>query len=293
MKLIYDIFNKYSKYSKSIEKNLFYTEDKSIIKYYNPFNHYVILSELSNDGYFSIVYNVKHKVNNEIYVMKVYSPMDMSALNEIKILFNYPHNTIVKLYESFLYQNRYYLILKKCSGGNLYNHLLNNYISEKNIKYIVHQMLTGVKFLHENNIIVKDIKLENIFLSNSNKYDIILGDFNLSIILSDKYKYTNNRGGTLYYASPEVLSNNNYSFQSDIWSIGVVMYILLSRKFPFYNTDDSITLKKIRDCDYNFNGSYWKNISSEAKDLLVNIFQVNIQNRYTINDIINHKWFKN
>ena len=98
-------------------------------------------------------------------------------------------------------------------------------------------MIETIDYIHSNFIIVKDIKLDNILLkTNQAESDIMICDFNLSIILSKEYSLTGDRGGTLYYVAPEVLSSQTcYSYKSDIWSLGVCLYYLLGRQLPFWS----------------------------------------------------------
>ena len=287
-KIFFDIISQYNKYSNKINKK-YYLYDNYTIFYYNPLNDYKILNVLSTNGGFSSVYNVESLKDSKNYVMKVSKKNDLTPINEIKILSNMTHSNIVKLYYSYNFEDSYFLILQKAYGGDLYNYTQSNIITETYIKKICKQLLYAMEHLHKKMIIIKDIKLENILLLDKSKEpDILLCDFNLSIILTDKEQYTNNRGGTLIYAAPEVLSQQLiYNYSSDIWSFGVVLYYLLTYSFPFFDIDETLIYYKICNYDYSFVDS--DKISNEAIDLINHIFIYN-ESRYTITQIINHKW---
>ena len=120
----------------------------------------------------------------------------------------------------------------------------------------------------------------------------MLCDFNLSVMLSQENQFTCDRGGTLDYVAPEVIvSQKSYSFKSDVWSLGVVLFYILGRELPFYNDDNSITMKNIAYGKYNFKTKYWQYISYEAKSLIENMLVTDVNLRYNIFDIQTHVWF--
>jgi serine/threonine protein kinase len=275
--------------------NYYSEQDTPKINYYNPLTDFKVNSLISNDGCFSSVYDVFNIRSNENLAMKINKEKDITALNEIKVMSLLgKHNHIVQLTDIYFYQDKYYLLLEKGYGGNLFNYLKNNIVTEKYAKKIILQMVETIDYIHSNFIIIKDIKLDNVLLkTNQFESDIMLCDFNLSIILSKEYSLTGDRGGTLYYVAPEVLSSQHcYSYKSDIWSLGVCLYYLLGRQLPFDGENNSVVLTKIMNENYNFDNKYWTLITQHAKHLISNIINYDINKRYTLSQIIQHPWFR-
>ena len=292
--LLYTLYTRLGKDNMNV--NYYSEQDTPKINYYNPLTDFKVNSLISNDGCFSSVYDVFNIQNKRNLVMKIYQEKDVTALNEIKvmsILGKHPH--IVQLKDIYFYQKKYYLFLEKGYGGNLFNYLKDNIVTEKYAKKIIRQMVETIDYIHSNFIIVKDIKLDNILLkTNQAESDIMICDFNLSIILSKEYSLTGDRGGTLYYVAPEVLSSQTcYSYKSDIWSLGVCLYYLLGRQLPFDGDNNAEVLTKILNENYNFDNKYWTLISKPAKHLISNIIHLDINKRYSLSQITQHPWLKN
>ena len=142
---------------------------------------------------------------------------------------------------------------------------------EKEAAYILYQIISSLHYLHSNGISHRDLNPENILYYNKGnniKNPIKLIDFDLSIFFNqNKNEKMKKKVGTSYYVSPEVL-NGEYNEKCDIWSAGVILYILLSGQPPFNGSNDKKIYKKIMKLDYNFNKDIWKNISLDAIDLI-------------------------
>ena len=290
-----DFFSKYlfRENSNKVSKKYFHnTIEKYQLKYYNPLDEYRINYIISTNGFFSKVYDITQLNTNNNYVLKMSEPGDVTPLTEIKILSMVESNYIVKLVDCYYFNEKYYLILDKAYGGNLYDYLQLYQLDETQGKRLIKQIVVGMMELHKNNIIIKDIKAENILVKENNiNSNILLSDFNLSIIVNNKDKYTNDRGGTLQYASPEVLTfHNYYSFKTDIWSLGVLIYYLLIGDLPFNDDNDEIIMKNIRDVHFH-KPDKWNQLSIEAQDLIEHILILDVNQRYSLTDIWYHKWF--
>ena len=166
------------------------------------------------------------------------------------------------MYEYFKDENRYYMILEICSGGELHQKIINQQrFSEKQSRIYMEQILKSVNYMHYKGYVHRDIKPENILIDGSDN-SLKLIDFGLSIKL-DKNK-TNakleDRQGTPYYLAPEVLMKN-YDFKCDIWSCGVVLYIMLCGRPPF-NADQNLEIMRlIKEGKYTMDGKVWSKIS--------------------------------
>lgn len=200
-----------------------------------------ILNELGK-GTFGSVYKVKRKKDNEIYALKkVYmnklkQKEKDNSLNEVRILASINHPNVIAYKDAF-YDNEISalcVIMEHADGGDLEKKIelkikTKKYFSEEEILKFCIQITEGLKALHENKIMHRDIKAANIFMLSDQT--IKIGDLNVSKVL--KNSLLNTQTGTPYYASPEVWSNKHYDYKSDMWSLGCLIYELATLKAPF------------------------------------------------------------
>ena len=271
-----------------IKGDLFVEENTSTLE-----SKYEIISELG-EGSFGKVYKVKHKENNNIFAVKsiqkrkigLSSQDEIELLKEINILKQLDHPNIIKIYEYFNNSTIINIILEFCNGGELFEEIVRvGNFDERTSSCIMKQLLSAVSFCHNKNIIHRDLKPENILIQTSSitkastqnethqvkntlsfdELQIKIVDFGTSCI--KKESYLKEKTGTAYYIAPEVIKNN-YNEKCDMWSLGVIMYILLSGSPPFSDDDDDEILKKIVIGNYSLEGEKWKNVSTEAKNLI-------------------------
>ena len=225
-------------------------------------------------------------------VLEKVNPIFMDELrNEIDILRVMDHPNIVKAHEVYNYKKCIYIILELCDGEDLYTGLP---YSEKEAAYISGKLLSAVKYMHDHGIVHRDLKFENIIFENKNKgAEIKVIDFGLSKkFVSSKVGTMHDRVGTLYSMSPQVLQGI-YTSQADMWSCGVIIYMLLSSHRPFYSKTRKIMIDRIMRCDYTFEKDYWKPISDEAKDMISNLLVINPKQRMDATKAQKHIWLSN
>jgi len=201
---------------------------------------YLIIKKIGS-GSFATVFLAKK--DQDLYALKVINKTDITAVyeqklnNEIRILKKLNHPNIVKLFDVIETADSYYLILEYISGGDLYDLVTSPDFSKLQIndkKRIFNQIAGAVQYLHENNICHADLKLENILI-DKNK-NIKLTDFNLAYEFKEG-EQNNLRCGSLEYAAPEIiLGKVHYPCPSDVWALGVILYILQYGEFPFQQT---------------------------------------------------------
>jgi calcium-dependent protein kinase len=237
--------------------------------------------------------NVLMKVAIKAIPVDVLSNSYSFMLEEIKILRSVDHPNIIKYLDHFESEKYLYLVMEYCAGGELFEKIVQNKrFLESDARTVMNKLLRAINHCHHNGIIHRDIKPENImYASKEHKAEVKLIDFGLSK-LSKGNMWDNAIVGTPFYVSPEIL-DGIYGTESDIWALGVVMYILLSGCMPFggVSTHD-IFLKIRRFTGFTFDGILWKSISSEAKDLLNKLCNVNPKRRLKASEALAHPWFE-
>ena len=263
-------------------------------------DNYDVLKQLGKGGY-GKVYEVRNKKTNEIRACKHLSKLSIKNLEkfqrEINILINADHPNIIKLYEIFESKRSYYLIMEECKGGEVFDRIIEHIqkkdmYSEKNASIILRQMMSAVEYCHNNGIAHRDLKPENLLYLNAGPEEnnpIKVIDFGLSQVISPERKLKT-KVGTAYYVSPEILEGS-YSEKCDIWSAGVILYILLSGDPPFNGPSDLTIYKKIAEMKYDFPENKWSKISNEAKDLITHMIAPENE-RYTARQVMEHPWMK-
>jgi calcium-dependent protein kinase len=261
-------------------------------------DNYDVLKQLGKGGY-GKVYEVMNKKTKEIRACKHLSKLSIKNLEkferEIEILRKADHPNIIKLYEIFESKRSFYLIMEECKGGEVFDRIIEHIqnkemYSEKNAAIILRQMMSAVEYCHNNGIAHRDLKPENLLYLNQGSEDnnsIKVIDFGLSQVISPNKKLKT-KVGTAYYVSPEILQGS-YSEKCDIWSAGVILYILLSGDPPFNGPSDIAIYKKIAQMDFDFPEAKWANISDEAKDLIKHMIAPENE-RYNARQVMEHKW---
>ena len=263
-------------------------------------DNYECVKQLGKGGY-GKVYQVKNKVTGKFYACKKLSKLNINNLTkferEVNILIRADHPNIIKLYEVFQSQNSLYLIMEECNGGELFDRILKHIeskemYSEKEAAEIMQQVMSAIEYCHKNGIVHRDIKPENLlylYKGNEKKNPLKIIDFGLSQTL-DMKKILSSKVGTAYYVSPEILAGK-YTEKCDIWSAGVILYVLLSGEPPFNGPSDGVIYSKIKKMKFSFPSHKWEKISNEAKDLLNNMLCVE-NKRFSASQVLAHPWFK-
>jgi calcium-dependent protein kinase len=256
---------------------------------------YEPVKQLGVGGY-GQVFLVKHKKMNLLRAMKVIpakSKTGEKTNEEIELLKQLDHPNIVKLFEYFCDDDKYYLITEYCKGGDLFDLIKKKKkLSEQSAAYIMFQIFRALIYCHNTHHLVhRDIKPENIVVFGKNDayddlYDVKLIDFGISKIFNKVEKNSDNRiKGSLNYIAPEVF-DGKYNEKCDIWACGVILFILVVGEYPFTGDYNEIK-KKIR------KGSYPKNIpgSRELNDLIKKCIEVSPSKRISAKEALNHEFF--
>merc|ERR1719487_933576 len=191
------------------------------------------------------------------------------------------HPNIIKLYESFEDHRNIYLIMEMCSGGELFDRIIETgHFTEVQAAIVMQQILRAMFYMHENFLFQTKDPLE--------KCTLKIIDFGLSCKFSEGGVLTT-KAGTPYYVAPQVLAGK-YDQSTDMWSCGVIMYVILCGYPPFYGETDADVLTKVRLGNFTFNAADWKNVSEDAKNLIRMLLKMNPKDRFTAEQSLNHIW---
>ena len=252
-------------------------------KFGDPDKYYKKIKDLGSGSYGS-VYQAKNIVMDNIVAIKVIEKVqdnmvdDLEIKNEINILKSLSHPNIVKIYEFFDTVLYYYIVTEYCKKGELFSYIKNKY-SEKQLAVLFYQVFSGLCYLHEKKILHRDLKLENLMVSEIEK-DIITGEeyFWIKIIdfgtakIFEKNKTEKAVIGSSYYIAPEVLKQR-YNEKCDTWSVGVILYMTLVGVAPFDGRTDEDIIRRIKIGKYNKNDIRFIEHSEEVKDLVYKLLE--------------------
>ncbi|CAL5204118.1 unnamed protein product [Lathyrus oleraceus] len=203
------------------------------------------------------------------------------------------HRNLVKFYEAFEDVNNVYIVMELCEGGELLDRILDRggRYTEEDAKVILLQILNVVAFCHLQGVVHRDLKPENfLFLSKDEDAVLKVIDFGLSDFVRPDQRL-NDIVGSAYYVAPEVL-HRSYSVEGDLWSVGVISYILLCGSRPFWARTESGIFRSVLRANPNFDDSPWPSISPEAKDFVKRLLNKDHRKRMTAAQALSHPWLR-
>jgi calcium-dependent protein kinase len=214
-------------------------------------------------------------------------------LKEIEVLSKLDHPNIIKVFEYYVDNKYYYVVTELASGGELYEQITKiQYYNEKDAATIMQQLLSCVYYLHSKGIVHRDLKPENLMMETDVKGDLTIKliDFGAANFYqnSSKEKLTL-KVGTPYYIAPEVIEKN-YDNKCDMWSCGVILFVLLSGYPPFDGDNDELIMQSVSSGNYNTNTEEWKEVSSEAKKLVSKLLTKDPRRRLSAADALKDPW---
>ncbi|KAM8960452.1 calcium/calmodulin-dependent protein kinase type IV-like [Pelodytes ibericus] len=254
---------------------------------------YTVGQELGR-GATSAVFKCEEKGSQKPYAAKIIKKtIDKKIVRtEIGVLLRLSHPNIIKLKDIFETSTEIALILELVTGGELFDRIVERgYYSEKDAACVVHQILEAVSYLHANGVVHRDLKPENLLYADMSPDAILkIADFGLSKIVDDQVAMKT-VCGTPGYCAPEILRGGPYGPEVDMWSVGVITYILLCGFEPFFDPrGDQYMYSKILNCDYEFISPWWDEISLNAKDLVQKLMVPDPQKRLTVSQALQHPW---
>lgn len=247
-------------------------------------------------GSFGVVHKAESLLNEEHKV--AIKSMSKKSLKvsvekvklEIDTLLTLDHPNIIKCYETFEDPMNFHIVMELCTGGELFDIIpANSHMEESEALLYTRSMLMAVNHLHQVGIVHRDLKPENFLFSKSKSPgNLKLVDFGLSNKFTNKFEKLHSSVGTPYYIAPEVL-DEEYGFKCDLWSIGVILYIMISGDIPFYSNNMSNLLNKIHIGAYNMSKNpIWNEINEETKHLVTRMLCINADDRLSAMEALMH-----
>lgn len=248
-------------------------------------------------GAYSVVRECKHRKTNVLYAVKVVtksklSPADDIALkDEISILRTLKHDNIIYLKDDYNERGYYYLVTEIMNGGELFDRIVaKTFYNEKEARDLCKVVFGAIAHCHSHGIAHRDLKPENLLLmSKDNDREVKIADFGFAKKCTSEECLTT-QCGTPGYVAPEVLCNVPYGTKVDVWSLGVITYILIGGYPPFMEQNQKELFKKIKRGNYEFHAEYWGQTSAEVKNLISSLLTVDPRRRLTAQQALEHPW---
>jgi len=214
-----------------------------------------------------------------------------SLLMEIEILSQLDHPHVIRLIETFDEGDNFYIVTDLVEGGELFDRIVSKaHYTEKEARDLIKSLLETLDYMHKTGVVHRDLKPENLLLcSESDDSDIKIADFGFAKRIVDLLP-KETACGTPGYVAPEILRGDPYGAEVDIWSMGVICYVLLAGYPPFYDEDQKRLFKKIKEGRYHFHEDYWGNTSPAAINLIQMMLCVDQKKRWTASQLLQHPW---
>jgi calcium/calmodulin-dependent protein kinase I len=259
-------------------------------------------------GSFAVVKEGLHKESAQRVAIKIVDKKDAvfdaeSLEQEIATMKKVNHPNCVQLHEVFDEPNKTYLVLDLITGGTVMDRIIAiDHFSEKDAAAVTADVLNAIHYLHNIGITHRDLKPENLLYASNDPrnpdYNTIkVADFGLAKFVTES-SMMKTTCGTPGYVAPEVLDpylpfTNGYGPEVDLWSMGVVLYIMCCGFPPFYDDSTAVLFKQIRKGEYTFPSPYWDEVSDGAKDLISRMLVVDPSKRFSAQQCLEHAWIKN
>nr|XP_033819838.1 myosin light chain kinase 2, skeletal/cardiac muscle isoform X2 [Geotrypetes seraphini] len=254
--------------------------------------------ETLGGGKFGEVHTCIEKSTNLLLVVKmikIHNPKDKEmALNEVHVMNQLKHRNLIQMYEALETPNEIYLFLEFLEGGELFERIIDeNYqLTEMDAMVFVRQICEGVQYMHQMYVLHLDLKPENIVCVSQTSHMVKIIDFGFARRYKPREKLKVSFG-TPEFLAPEVVNFDFVSFTTDMWSLGVISYVLLSGLSPFLGDNDTETLNNVLAAVTDFDEEPFENVSEEAKDFIMNLLIKEKSGRMSAAQCLHHPWLNN
>ena len=260
-------------------------------------HHYEIRKKIAEGG-FGAVYEAKHLKSNQKRAIKfvpIKGPKGgdvQSLLREVSILRSMDHANIIKVYEVYQDEMNLNIVTELCHGGELFDRIVSQkFITENQAARYLLQMVSATVYLHSKGIVHRDLKPENLlFETTEATSNLKLIDFGTCKHFTKRMRILE-RVGSPYYMAPEVISGD-YNEKCDVWSLGVILFVMLSGMPPFNGKNDTEILMNIMTRDLMFEGKIWKEVSPDAKELIRSMLTREISARPSAQQVFENRWLQ-
>jgi len=240
-----------------------------------------------------------HIQSKKSYAIKIVTKAKLSVedeialKDEIHVLKEMKHENIIQLYGVFDEVESIYLVTERMMGGELFDRIVQKaYYNEKDARDVCNILLDALSYCHSKKVAHRDLKPENLLLvSKEDDHNLKLADFGFAKKCVRPNSLTT-QCGTPGYVAPEILRGVAYDTQADIWSLGVIVYILLGGYPPFIEKNQKQLFNRIKRGDYEFHPQYWNSVSSGAKTLITRMLTTDPALRITANDALKDAWIQ-
>jgi len=261
--------------------------------------NYEIKQELGRGAFSVVKLGISKKTKDKVAIKiidkkNVGKDYEKNLKMEMAILQKVHHPNIIALIEMSDTEDKLYFVMELVTGGELFDRIVEKgSYSEEDAKELVRKIVSAVEYLHGKGIAHRDLKPENLLVKSlENDTEVKIADFGLSKII-DQEKMMQTACGTPGYVAPEVLLAEGYGPEVDMWSIGVITYILLCGFPPFYSESVPEVFEQIMKAEYDYPAEYWDEISDEAKDFIDHLLVVDVKKRLNAKQALQHKWLLN
>ncbi|XP_041116162.1 serine/threonine-protein kinase DCLK2-like isoform X2 [Polyodon spathula] len=255
------------------------------------------IGKVIGDGNFAVVKECVERSTGKEFALKIIDKAKCSGKehlieNEVAVLRRVKHPNIIMLIEEVDTAAELYLVMELVKGGDLFDAITSSTkYTEKDASAMVYNLAGALKYLHCLNIVHRDIKPENLLVCEypDGTKSLKLGDFGLATVVEGPLRTV---CGTPTYVAPEIIAETGYGLKVDVWAAGVITYILLCG-FPPFRSENNLQedlFDQILEGRLEFPSPYWDNISDSAKELIGWMLQVNMEARYTAEQVLAHPW---
>ena len=257
---------------------------------------FAIIKEIGSGNYAKVylaqdVHELKEYAVKSINKAAIWSSSRSTAalISEINVMKKLHHPSLVTLHKVYENEKFVHLILDYVPGGDLFHRIIErNIFSERTAANLMKNLLEAVEYMHSLNIVHRDLKPENILMSNSEcDWEFKIADFGLACQSSENELL---RCGSPGYVAPEILKKAAYGKKVDIFSTGIILYVVLSSRAPFFGKNANEILTKNKECKIYFQDKYWKNISKEGIDCVLKLTESNPDKRPSAREALRHPW---